>query len=158
MGGNVRLLQVQTWLKDSCIIKAHPRTGDSSQSQEPEAHCPTSIDCRVLFPAGLPVGLSLSLRQLNWSFFFSSRKLGRSPFTLLGLLSVYSRKLGLSQRYSLSGLSHVCSSLIYSWEERLSKFDQFRRHPKTILSSLLSVLKGLCCTVEGLNVNEDLMN
>lgn len=91
-------------------------------------------------------------------FFFPSRKLGWSPFTLLGLLSVYSRKPGLSQRYSLSALSDVCSSLIYSWEERLSKFDQFQRRPKTILSSLLSTLKGLCCTTEGFNVNEDSMN
>lgn len=90
--------------------------------------------------------------------FFSSRKLGWSPFTLLGLLSVYFRKLGLSQRYSLSALSDVCSSLTYSWEERLSKFDQFQRRPQTILSSLLSVLKGLCCTMEGLNVNKDSMN
>ena len=55
-------LQEQKWLKDSCITKAHPSMGDSSQSWEPGAHCTA---CRQphrlgsVFP-GASVGLNLS--------------------------------------------------------------------------------------------------
>ena len=84
-------LQEQKWLKDSCITKAHPSMGDSSQSWEPGAHCTA---CRQLNRLESVLSRCLSWSKLlpdSWyeGGSFESLLCSSASFHLRGTLSFY---------------------------------------------------------------------